>query len=801
VSNTVDIIMASSSPRAALALLCAATAVAAQREHSLVLNKGPEDYVNTLGGTKSRFDLSTGNILPEVQVPWGFNGWSPVTDTSEGSWFFYSESRRLYGIRCTHQPSPWITDWGSFTLMSQVVDDDHADSNNQFSAYSPASSTWSPHYFNASLLAYANRAGTAAVELTPTWHGAMLRFTFPPLATGPAASGYNQTRRVYIVLDAGGTDVTVGQDAAGRATLAGAATHATEVPADFAHHYYATVSDVNGNAVPLLASGSTGGSNPWAFLDYDPSTPGSAVLVVRVATSLISQAQAQANHANELGDSFDGTMADAKRLWHDELSRISVSDVGPGYTAQEEEDLLTVFYSCLYRAAKYPRNLWELEAETGLQVHWSPYNDKVNPGPLSTDNGFWDAYRTTYSLLELWRPAQAATALTGYLNAWLEGGWVPQWSSPGFRSGMTGTLSDVSFAEAIVKLPHCGTPRAAAAGYCINATAMYLASRQNAFETNVPAYSGRTCLAEYMQYGYIPWAQGCDAVVSRSLTYYHSDWAIAQAATLLGYSDDAALLLNRSGGWRNMLEPVTGFLQPKTAAGSFLPTFDEFAWGPAPGYTEAGPWQYRLEVPFDPAGLKAALGALGMDACDIVQEANTLPSAFHFGGYGSEIHEMTEMAELCWGQWEMNNQPVWALQHMQVAFDTSVTGKCASQAQKWLRQSTSLFKPGADMFSGDEDNGSMAAWHILNVLGLYPLSPASGDYVIGSPLFANVTITLDRTATQPLTVSALNQGPANMYVQGVTWRGAAVTGVSLSYADLMQGGVLQFTMGPAPATR
>jgi putative alpha-1,2-mannosidase len=228
-------------------------------------------------------------------------------------------------------------------------------------------------------------------------------------------------------------------------------------------------------------------------------------------------------------------------------------------------------------------------------------------------------------------------------------------------------------------------------------------------------------------------------------------------------------------------------------SGAFDPNFDEFAWGPGPGYTEAGPWQYRVEVPYDAAGLQAALKALGLDGCDIIQQANTLPSSFHAGGYGTIIHEMSEMAVNCWGQWELNNQPVWAMQHMQVAFDSSVSGKCAQQAQKWLRQSVDLFSPLDDMYPGDEDNGSMGAWFVQNALGLYGLSPASGDYVLGSPLFAEVDISIDGAAGA-LRVVAVNQGPGNVHVSKVTWNGKPVSGVNVPYKDIMQGGTLEFTM-------
>ena len=203
-----------------------------------------------------------------------------------------------------------------------------------------------------------------------------------------------------------------------------------------------------------------------------------------------------------------------------------------------------------------------------------------------------------------------------------------------------------------------------------------------------------------------------------------------------------------------------------------------------------------------------------------------MASYFHDGGYGTPIHEQMEMAVTCFGQIEMNNQPAFAMQAMQVAFEAtgSVTGPIASRAQKRLRESMGLFVGGggsggggggggvASMYPGDEDNGSMGAWYVLTALGLYPLSPASGDYLLGSPLFANVSITLPSSSSSyssssssssssslpRLTVAALNQGPDNVYVQGVTWKGAAVEGLQVAYADLVQGGELVFTMGPEP---
>lgn len=268
----------------------------------------------------------------------------------------------------------------------------------------------------------------------------------------------------------------------------------------------------------------------------------------------------------------------------------------------------------------------------------------------------------------------------------------------------------------------------------------------------------------------------------------------------LAFESDAEILIERSKNWIKLLDPETGFFRLKNHSGHFVPGFDEFAWGPQVGYTEAGPWQYRVEVPYDPKGLNAAFKAMGYDGCEIVQEANTIPGIFHFGSYGTEIHEMSEMAINCWGQWELNNQPVWALEHMQVGFDTAVTGKCAHQAQKWLRQSNSLLSSGADMYPGDEDNGSMGAWFIMNMLGIYPMSPASGNYVIGSPMFANATLSFPG-ASKALTITAINQSPENVYVHALTWNGKPVQGIELAYADLIAGGSLEFVMGAEPVVR
>lgn len=765
----------------------------------------PEEYVNVLGGTKSRFDMSRGNVLPEAQVPWGFNGWAPETDP-DPQWWFYSESARVYGIRCTHQPSPWIGDYGHMRFMAHIVDNDHANEG-QFSAYRTSQSTWLPYYQKHTMLAYGNRQGYLTIEVAPTEHGAILRFRFPPVATGAWASGFNQTRRVEVVLPGKNDTVNVTAPRLDRlAVMQGTTLLEKDRGKNGAHHFYMTVASGIDEKTPVAAF-AVGANGRHGFFDFDPKAVDGDVLTVRVATSLISREQALANHDAEVrGKTFNDASENAKALWHELLSRVDIEDIGPGYNEEERKQILTGFYSSMYRAAKYPRKLFELDPDTKQPVHWSPYTGRVEPGVLSADSGFWDAYRTTYSWLAVVAPEQLAQMMEGWANAYLEGGWIPQWAKPGYGGGMTGTMSDVSLSEAIIKLPHCGTGLAVDKGFCVNASLLYIASRKNAFVNPVNTSNGRVCLEEYLRLGYI--SNNCsDAQVSRSMNYWHSDYALGNAARFLGkdtlrsidpsFENDAEVLTERSKNWIKLLDPETGFFRLKDSNGSFVSGFDEFAWGPKPGYTEAGPWQYRVEVPYDPKGLQAAFKAMGLNGCDIVQEANQIPSIFHIGGYGTEIHEMSEMAMNCWGQWELDNQPVWALQHMQVAFDDDVTGKCASQAQNWLRKSNSLLTGGADMYPGDEDNGSMGAWFIMNMLGFYPLSPASGNYVIGSPMFAKVTLVVPG-ASGPLTITATNQSPKNVYVHSLSWNGKPVLGTELTYRDLMAGGSLEFVMGGEP---
>jgi predicted alpha-1,2-mannosidase len=640
------------------------------------------------------------------------------------------------------------------------------------------------------LLSYGNENGFTTFELTPSEHGAIIRVTFPAFSQGVADAGFNQTRRIMFALNSNTDQASYSTEFGSNYATVTGSTNANSggVASNFAHYFYATVTGgMNGdvNIVPFSVDTSTNNGNRWAVLDFDPTDVNTDIIHIRFCTSLISADQAHTTYQREVGGlSFDLIRNNAYAAWNNVLGRVNITDFGAGYSPAQINDLTTSFYTAMYRVSLFPRKLWEIDAG-GNPIHWAPSTGVVNPGPMSCDAGSWDAYRSTFPFLALTSRTSYGWMVQGSVNAFQESGWLPQWPSPGDRVSMVGSMADNILADAIVK----GIP-----GF--NVSGAYEAIRQDAFVVPPKGeIAGRACLDSYISLGYVANDAGCSEELSRSLLYYQADFAIAGAATFLGHTSDATILYQRAANYSKVFDSTTGFFRPKMSDGTWKPNFDQFAWGDS--YTEAGPWQYKHEVPFDAVGLSNLYTASGLDLCASLEQANTMPSIVHLGGYGSLIHEMTEMQTLCWGQWELNNQPVWAMEWMYLASQPSVNTSCASSGQKWLRQSNSLLKPGGDMFPGDEDNGSMSAWFLLNMLGLYTLEFGTPNYILGSPLFANVTVTPD-DGSSPFIISAVNQGPNNVYVKQVTWNGQVINGVRVSINDLLKGGVLEFTMSNTP---
>lgn len=825
-------------PLLAVLLVCMSMCISSALE-SNGIGLDLEKYVNVLGGTESRYDLSTGNTLPLIQLPWGFNGYSIQSndDPTFKGWWFHPDDRRFFGLRVTHQPSPWIEDYGNFLISPSVLFDDvfassikdNSNNNNdnikkkkttipssdgnqliQFTGYSTKSphSLFSPSYFKTSLYGYSTSIENTILEFSPTSHGGIMKVQFPSFDSSISSL---QTRRIAFVLN-GNDDYSsveykkLSNDEKETVMVSGYTKVNSggvgDENSDFSHFFVAFVyRGLKGNEPSTFLH--SGASKDGAYVDFDGTSPLNDLLTVRFATSFISIDQAIANLQQEVDSSksFDEVRKSARDAWQAVLGRVKVEEVSKDYSASEAEGFFSTFYSCMYRASLFPRLLTEVAADGSL-MHWSPYakssNTRVMPGHLSADSGFWDAYSTVYPGLSLWNRPMLTNLINGWINAYKEGSWLPKWSSPGYRSGMVGTMGDVTLADAIVKeIP----------GFDVSIA--YEAIRKDAFEIppNGVEGVGRVCLESYLQFGYIPKGApittggSCYEIVSRTLNYMQSDFAIAKAAAKLGKGADERLLSQRAYNYSLLFDAETGFFRSKDShTDRFVSPFDQYAWGN--DYTEAGPWQYRFYVPFDALGLSQLYKQHGLVLCDILEDAQTSLSTYHRGDYASEIHEEIELRDHCWGQYSHNNQPVHHMLYMFIASDPEgYSGACAKKGQKYIRQAvTSLYKSTNDMFAGDEDNGQMSSWYLLSSIGLYALAPGTEDYIVSSPLFDRVIIDIsDNTQeAKTLEILAVNNGKANVYVDSVTFNGRPIGLNSVPYSELMKGGKLVFTMKGQP---
>ncbi|MBC8164106.1 MAG: glycoside hydrolase family 92 protein [Roseiflexaceae bacterium] len=704
----------------------------------------PIESVRPFQGTNSQPDFSRGNCLPLVQRPFGFTAWTPQTD--DGRWIYTWAPAKIQGVRATHSPSPWIGDYGHFTLMPQTGPR-IASAEARASFYRHEETVARPDYLRLDLRRY-----RITVELTATTHCAVLRFTLPAA---------DQARLLVHVPEGDGEFVAEGAILTGltRANHGGCSDN---FACYFAITFDAPFQDV---AVEPLGTGSV------ASVEFGAGA--ARVITARVATSFISVAQAQQNLQGEVeGRRFDDVRAESAAVWNELLGRVEIA----GASKRERE----TFYTCLWRSLLFPRLLTETDT-VGNRVHYSPYDGAVHPGVLSTDNGFWDTYRTVYPLLSLVYPDLLGELLEGWVQAAREGGWLPTWASPGYRACMIGTHLDAIFADALVK--HI-------VGWDVEAA--YNAVRRDALEAGDQAGNwGRKAMPAYWQHGYVP-LEAADHAASRTLEYAYTDWCVAQMAQALGREEDATTLFARATNYRHTFDTTIGFVRGRSSDGRWQEPFNPVTWG-TDVYIEGGAWQSNWQVPHDPAGLIALLG--GPHACVAkLDEMLDTPANFNTGGYGSEIHEMSEMAAANFGQYAHSNQPV----HGALFFYT-----CAGQpwkTQYWTRRVLAeLYGPDENGLPGDEDNGEMSAWYVLCALGLYQLCPGQPEYVLTSPLFARATIHLSNG--NDLTILSRNAHSEHVYIQNVEHNGESYTRTVIDYADLLRGGVLQFELGSTPRHR
>ena len=728
----------------------------------------PTEHVTTLMGTQSDYALSTGNTYPAVALPWGMNFWTPQTGRMGDGWTYTYGAHTLRGLKQTHQPSPWINDYGQFAVMP-VRGDDKLDEESRQSWFSHQSEVAKPYYYSVYLADH-----DIVAEVTPTERAAMMRFTFPESReSGVVIDAFDRGSRVEMVDDR---------------TVAGYTTRNSGGVPDNFRNWFVIRFDKPFDAIELTDSPSSyrAGSRPLypeggksvegehAVAKVHFATERGEQVTARIASSFISAEQALRNLETELGaDDFETVKSKAQARWDEVLGRIEV--------AGGSVDQLRTFYSCLYRSVLFPRKFYEIDA-AGKPIHYSPYNGEVRPGYMYTDTGFWDTFRCLFPLLNLVYPSVNAEIQAGLANTWRESGFLPEWASPGHRGCMVGNNSASVVSDAILK----GVTPAEDVGELYEA----MMSGRTKVHPEISS-TGRLGHEYYNTLGYVPCNVGINENVARTLEYAYDDWCIAQVAEKLGKTEDAAMLEKAAQNYRNVFDAGTKLMRGRNADGTFQTPFSPYKWGDA--FTEGNAWHYTWSVFHDVEGLAELMGGRE-EFGRMLDSVFVVPPIYDDSYYGFRIHEITEMQVANMGNYAHGNQPA---QHMIYLYDYA--GE-PHKAQYWVREVMDrLYKAQPDGYCGDEDNGQTSAWYVFSALGFYPVCPGADEYAVGAPLFRRATIHLENGAK--IEIEAPENSPANRYVGKMSVDGKPLAEPFLRYSELKEGATLRFDMQAEPAVK
>lgn len=716
----------------------------------------PVDYVNPLVGTLSKVSLSTGNTYPAIALPWGMNFWMPQTGKMGDGWAYVYTADKLRGFKQTHQPSPWINDYGQFAIMP-ITGKPVFNEDERASWFSHKAEVAKPYYYRVYLADH-----DVVTELTPTERAVMFRFTFP------------ETDQSYVVVDALDRGSSVKIIPSENKIIGYTTRNSGGVPDNFKNYfvikfdkpftYKAAVVDGQ------IKQGTTEATVNHAGAIIGFKTKRGEQVHARIASSFISPEQAELN-LQELGNlSFEKIKEQGRQAWNKTLSRIEVED--------QNVDHLRTFYSCLYRSVLFPRSFYEKDANSKI-VHYSPYNGKVLPGYMFTDTGFWDTFRCLFPMLNLMYPSMNVKMQEGLANTYLESGFLPEWASPGHRGCMVGNNSASVVADAYLK---------GLRGYDAETLWQAVTHGANAVHPKVSS-TGRLGWEYYNKLGYVPYDVKINENVARTLEYAYDDWCIYQFGKSLGKSEkELAQYKKNAMNYKNVFDKETNLMRGRNQDGKFQTPFSPLKWGDA--FTEGNSWHYSWSVFHDPQGLINLMGGK-QTFVQMLDSVFNVPPLFDDSYYGGVIHEIREMQIMNMGNYAHGNQPI---QHMIYMYNYA--GE-PWKAQYWIREvMDKLYTAQADGYCGDEDNGQTSAWYVFSAMGFYPVCPGANQYVIGTPYFDKMTLHLENGKTMTITAQNCNQD--NKYIQSLSINGTPSTKNFFTHDQLMQGGNIQYVMGSTP---
>ena len=716
----------------------------------------PVDYVSTLVGTQSSYAISTGNTYPAVCMPWGMNFWTPQTGKMGDGWTYTYTADKLRGFKQTHQPSPWINDYGQFTIMPETGEAPIFDEEKRASWFSHKAEVATPYYYRAYLADY-----DVVTELAPTERAAIMRITFPE-------------NKSYVVVDAFDKGSYVKIMPKERMIVGYTTKNSGGVPQNF-KNFFVMKFDKDFTYTAAVADGHINTADVKAECNHAGGIVGFKTsrgeqVNVRIASSFISEEQAIEN-LKELGsDSFDEVKARGRNTWNDILGRIEVKS--------DDIDHLRTFYSCLYRSVLFPRSFYEKNAK-GEIVHYSPYNGEVLPGYMFTDTGFWDTFRCLFPLLNVMYPSMNEKMQAGLVNAYKESGFLPEWASPGHRGCMVGNNSASIVADAYL----CGLKN-------YDAETLWKAVVHGASAVHPTVSStGRLGYEYYNKLGYVPYDVKINENVARTLEYAYDDWCIYEFGKALGKSKkELEPFRKRAFNYRNVFDSESKLMRGRLKNGKFQSPFSPLKWGDA--FTEGNAWHYTWSVFHDPAGLIQLMGGK-QTFNNMLDSVFNVPPLFDDSYYGSVIHEIREMQIMNMGNYAHGNQPI---QHMIYLYGYS--GE-PWKTQYWIRQTMQrMYNANPDGYCGDEDNGQTSAWYVFSAMGFYPVCPGAGEYVLGAPYFDEMTLHLENGRT--VSIKANGNTDDNCYVNSLTLNGKPYSKNYIKRSDLMQGAQFVYNMSAKP---
>ena len=698
----------------------------------------PVSYVNPLMGSESTFELSTGNTYPAIAMPWGMNFWTPQTGKMGDGWTYNYTAHKIRGLKQTHQPSPWINDYGQFSIMA-TTGKPVFDEAKRASWFSHKAEKATPYYYSVYLADY-----DITAELAPTERACVFSFTMPA------------TDSANVIVDAFDKGSSIAVDKARRTVTGYTVRNSGGVPDNFRNYFVVTFDR------DFRVSYENHGEHSGAILTF--SCKRGEKVTAHVASSFISEAQAWQNLKEVAGKSLEQVKEQGRQQWNSILGRVEVEDANT--------DHLRTFYTCLYRSTLFPRRFYEITAQ-GDTVHYSPYNGKVLPGTMFTDTGFWDTFRSLFPLVNLLYPSMAQQMQQGLVNTYKESGFLPEWASPGHRGCMVGNNSASVVADAWIK---------GIRGYDIETLWQAVCHGAHAVHPKVSS-TGRLGWEWYDKLGYVPCDVGINESAARTLEYAYDDWCIYQLGKALGKKKkEIEPYLKRSYNYRNLFSKEFNLMRGRKKDGSWQTPYNPLKWGDV--FTEGNGWHYTWSVFQRPEDLIQLMG--GEKTFNAMMDSVfNLPPIFDDSYYGQVIHEIREMQIMNMGNYAHGNQPI---QHMIYLYDWSNQPR---KAQYWVREVMDrLYNATPDGYCGDEDNGQTSAWYVFSAMGFYPVCPASTQYAIGTPYFSKITLHLENGNTTVITADDATK----RFIRSKAIDGTPDNSNFIEHATLTRGSRIAFTM-------